>query len=140
VLLVEDDLDAAEGMTMLLELLGHEVRTVHDGIAALTEAARTLPEVVLIDIGLPQLDGYEVAARMRSMPGMRQAVLVALTGHGTTADVERAFVAGFEHHLTKPVDLERVEALFSKIGSRFPVALVADRQDPASQSPRLVSV
>jgi signal transduction histidine kinase/ActR/RegA family two-component response regulator len=140
VLLVEDDLDAAEGMTMLLELLGHEVRTVHDGIAALTEAARTLPEVVLIDIGLPQLDGYEVAARMRSMPGMRQAVLVALTGYGTTADVERAFIAGFEHHLTKPVDLERVEALFAKIGSRFPVALVADRQDPASRSPRLVSV
>jgi signal transduction histidine kinase/ActR/RegA family two-component response regulator len=126
VLLVEDDLDVAEGMTMLLQLLGHEVRAVHDGIAALDEAGRTLPDVVLIDIGLPKLNGYEVAGRMRLVPGMHRAVLVALTGYGTTEDIERAFVAGFQHHLTKPVDLERVEALLLKIGTSSPAALVAN--------------
>lgn len=125
VLLVEDDLDAAEGMTMLLELLGHEVRAVHDGIAALDEAGRTLPDVVLIDIGLPKLNGYEVAGQLRLMPGMDRAVLVALTGFGTSEDIERAFVAGFQHHLTKPVDLERVEALLATIGTSSPTALVA---------------
>lgn len=126
VLLVEDDLDAAEGMTMLLELLGHEVRAVHDGIAALDEVGRRPPDVVLIDIGLPKLNGYEVAGQMRLVPGMHRAVLVALTGYGTSQDIERAFVAGFQHHLTKPVDLERVEALLAKIGTSSPVALAAN--------------
>jgi signal transduction histidine kinase/ActR/RegA family two-component response regulator len=134
VLLVEDNLDAAEGMTMLLEFLGHEVRTVHDGIAALSEAARTLPAVVLIDIGLPVLDGYEVAARMRSVPGMDRAVLVALTGYGTTEHIQRALAAGFQHHLTKPIDLECIEALFAKIGPSSPAALVAARQGSASRA------
>jgi signal transduction histidine kinase/CheY-like chemotaxis protein len=134
VLLVEDNLDAAEGMTMLLEFLGHEVRTVHDGIAALSEAARTLPAVVLIDIGLPVLDGYEVAARMRSLPGMDRAVLVALTGYGTTEHIQRAVAAGFQHHLTKPIDLECIEALFAKIGPSSPAALVAARQGSASRA------
>ena len=134
VLLVEDNLDAAEGMTMLLEFLGHEVRTVHDGIAALSEAARTLPAVVLIDIGLPVLDGYEVAARMRSLPGMDRAVLVALTGYGTTEHIQRAVAAGFQHHLTKPIDLECIEALFAKIGPSSPAALAAARQGSASRA------
>ena len=125
VLLVEDDLDAAEGMTMLLESLGHEVRAVHDGIAALDEAARRPPDVVLIDIGLPKLDGYEVAGKMRLVPGMHRAVLVALTGYGTSEDIERALVAGFQHHLTKPVDLERLDALLLEIGTASPAALVA---------------
>jgi CheY-like chemotaxis protein len=130
VLLVEDDLDVAEGMTMLLELLGHEVRAVHDGITALDEARRTPPDVVLIDIGLPKLNGYEVAGQMRLVPGMHRAVLVALTGYGTSQDIERAFVAGFQHHLTKPVDLERVEALLAKIGTSSPVAFVANAVAP----------
>jgi signal transduction histidine kinase/CheY-like chemotaxis protein len=134
VLLVEDNVDAAEGMTMLLEFLGHEVRTVHDGIAALSEAARTLPAVVLIDIGLPVLDGYEVAARMRSLPGMDRAVLVALTGYGTAEHIQRAVAAGFQHHLTKPIDLECIEALFAKIGPSSPAALVAARQGSASRA------
>jgi CheY-like chemotaxis protein len=127
VLLVEDDLDAAEGMTNLLELLGHDVRTVHDGMTALDEAGRRPPDVVLIDIGLPTLDGYEVAGKMRLVPGMQSAVLVALTGFGTTEDRERALVAGFQHHLTKPVDIERVEALLAQIGtSSSGAALVAN--------------
>jgi len=138
VLLVEDNVDAAEGMTMLLEFLGHEVRNVHDGIAALGEAARTLPAVVLIDIGLPVLDGYEVAARMRSLPGMDRAVLVALTGYGTTEHIQRAVAAGFQHHLTKPIDLECIEALFAKIGPSSPAALVAARQGSASRALRSI--
>lgn len=134
VLLVEDNLDAAEGMTMLLEFIGHEVRTVHDGIAALSEAARTLPAVVLIDIGLPVLDGYEVAARMRSLPGMDRAVLVALTGYGTAEHIQRAVAAGFQHHLTKPIDLECIEALFAKIGPSSPAALAAARHGSTSRA------
>jgi signal transduction histidine kinase/CheY-like chemotaxis protein len=134
VLLVEDNLDAAEGMTMLLEFLGHEVRTVHDGIAALSEAARTLPAVVLIDIGLPVLDGYEVAARMRSLPGMDRAVFVALTGYGTAEHIQRAVAAGFQHFLTKPIDLECIEALFAKIGPSSPAALAAARHGSASRA------
>jgi CheY-like chemotaxis protein len=90
-------------MAMLLEFVGHEVRTAHDGLKAVAAVAEFQPDVVLLDIGLPVLDGYEAAERIRRAPGP-QPVLIALTGRGQADDRRRATDAGFDHHLIKPVD------------------------------------
>jgi PAS domain S-box-containing protein len=111
VLLVEDNVDAADALGMLLELLGHEVRVVHDGLAALEAVGRTSPDVMLIDIGLPGIDGFEVARRVRVLPNGRSMLLVALTGYGRDEDKERAEAAGFNHHLTKPVEVDALQGL-----------------------------
>jgi len=103
VLVVDDDHDSAEMMAMLLKFVGHEVRTAHDGLKAVAAVAEFQPHVVLLDIGLPGLDGYEAAERIRRAPGA-QPVLVALTGRGQADDRRRAADAGFDHHLIKPVD------------------------------------
>jgi len=104
VLVVDDNRDAADSLAMMLELTGHEVRTAHDGEAALNEAARFTPDVVLLDIGMPGMNGYEVALRLRETPHGRRARIVALTGWGQEDDKRRAVDAGFDQHLTKPVD------------------------------------
>jgi PAS domain S-box-containing protein len=116
VLLVEDNPDAAESLVMLLEILGHQVRVVHDGLAALDVAPDFAPEVMLVDIGLPGIDGYEVARRVRGQPDLGGVVLVALTGYGRDEDRRLAFAAGFDHHLVKPVDLTALERLVAGIG------------------------
>ncbi|HEY8515081.1 MAG TPA: PAS domain S-box protein [Candidatus Binatia bacterium] len=118
VLLVEDNPDVAESMALLLELLGHQVRVVDDGLAALDSARAWRPEVVLIDIGLPGIDGYEVARRMRADEGIPHALLVALTGYGRSEDKARALAAGFDHHLTKPVEFDALSALVSALPQR----------------------
>ena len=113
ILVVDDNVDAAETLAMLLRLSGHHVRVAHDGPAAL-EAARSLPpEVVLLDIGMPGMDGYEVARRLRQLPGLAGAVLVALTGWGQEQDRRRSKEAGFDHHLTKPADPLALRELFA---------------------------
>jgi CheY-like chemotaxis protein len=117
VLLVEDNPDASEALAMLLESLGHDVQTVHRGEDAIADASRSPADVVLIDIGLPTMDGYEVATRIRRIPGMSNAVLVALTGYGATRDKEHAISVGFDHHMTKPVDLRLVQALLADAGT-----------------------
>ena len=104
VLVVDDNVDAAESLALLLRLQGHEVDTAHDGPAALRKAGAFRPEVVLLDIGLPGLDGYQVASRLRRRQRTKGALLVALTGYGQEEDQNRAFQAGFDRHLTKPVD------------------------------------
>jgi signal transduction histidine kinase len=104
VLVVDDNRDAAHSMALLLQLSGHAVVTVFDGESALQEAVRWQPEVVLLDIGLPDLNGYEVAQRLRQQPGGRNLLLVALTGWGHEQDRRAALQAGFDQHLTKPVD------------------------------------
>jgi CheY-like chemotaxis protein len=109
-LIVDDNRDSAESLAMLLEVQGHEVRTAHDGPAALDTARDFRPDIVLLDIGLPGMDGYEVARRLRQQWG-RQAVLVALTGYGSDEDQRRAQEAGFDHHLLKPVDLDALDQL-----------------------------
>jgi CheY-like chemotaxis protein len=114
VLLAEDNRDAAEAMSMLLELLGHQVRVVHDGAGAVEAARADTPDVALIDIGLPKLNGYEVAQRLRQLPSADRTVLIALTGYGNESEKKRAFSAGFHFHLTKPVDLERLEGLLAE--------------------------
>jgi PAS domain S-box-containing protein len=119
VLIVEDNVDAAETLAEVLELSGHEVVVTHTGQAA-TEAARAKPpQVVLCDLGLPGMDGYEVAQRMRALPSMEDALLVALTGYGQVEDRRRTREAGFHVHLTKPVEPEHLARLLTmaKAGS-----------------------
>jgi len=106
ILLVEDNPDAAESLKMYLELLGHDVQVAADGFAALDSARASIPDVMLVDIGLPNMDGYEVARRVRQDPELTQVVLVALTGYGGKRDKEQAMAAGFDCHLVKPVSPE----------------------------------
>src|SRR5688572_6750641 len=115
-LLIEDNADAAETMGLLLELYGHEVRIARDGREGLEAARGFLPEVVLCDIGLPNgLDGYEVARRMRQDPSFRGMSLVALTGYGQEEAQRRAREAGFDVHLTKPADPEKLERSLAEL-------------------------
>jgi signal transduction histidine kinase/DNA-binding response OmpR family regulator len=104
VLIVDDNIDAAETLSMMLEILGQQTRQAHDGHKALTVAAEFKPEVVFMDIGLPGLSGHEAVARMRKDLGMTQAYMVALSGYGTEEDRRKSLYAGFDSHLVKPLD------------------------------------
>jgi two-component system CheB/CheR fusion protein len=109
-LLVDDDIDACTTLAEILESLGHEVRTAHDGASAIDLATAFVPEVVLCDIGLPDLDGYQVARRLRAQPVTSAARLIALTGYGQDSDRKNAERAGFDLHLAKPIRLETLTA------------------------------
>jgi CheY-like chemotaxis protein len=114
VLVVDDNHDAAETLTTFLSMLGLETLGVHTG-EEVPDAARSFaPDVVLLDIGLPGINGYEVARRLRADPQFARVRLVALTGWGAEADRRRALAAGFDHHLTKPVDLTLLEDLLRR--------------------------
>jgi len=115
VLVVEDNVDAAEGLMMLLEVFGHRARVACDGPSALEAARAEVPDLMLVDIGLPGIDGYEVARRARQVPELRDVPLVALTGYGQDEDRRRALEAGFDHHLTKPVDPARLRKLVATL-------------------------
>jgi PAS domain S-box-containing protein len=117
ILIVDDNQDAALSLAMLLRFQGHEVRVAYDGSAALELATPYRPDVVLLDLGMPGMDGFEVARRWRSMPGSKSTVLAALTGWGQTEDRTRTTAAGFDHHLVKPVDLKDLEKLFTSFAS-----------------------
>jgi PAS domain S-box-containing protein len=108
VLVVDDNVDSADSLAMLLQVNGHEVRVAYDGPAALREAAAFVPEVVLLDIGLPGMNGYEVARKLREMPEAKGTLLVAQTGWGQAEDRRRSKEAGFDHHLVKPVDVPKL--------------------------------
>ncbi|MEM5438086.1 response regulator [Paraburkholderia diazotrophica] len=120
VMVVDDSVDGAESMSILLEMLGHEVRVLYDGAAAIAAAPEFRPEVVLLDIGLPGIDGYHVARALRAEPASANALLIALTGYGQDSDRQRTHDAGFDHHLVKPAsldDIERVIATDSTLGA-----------------------
>ncbi|HVF59787.1 MAG TPA: ATP-binding protein [Thermoanaerobaculia bacterium] len=104
ILVVDDNRDAAATLALLLELTGHDVRTAHDGVEALAAASEFRPDVVLLDIGLPKLNGYEVARRIRSQPRGQGVVLIAITGWGQEEDKRQSQEAGFDQHIVKPVD------------------------------------
>jgi PAS domain S-box-containing protein len=114
VLIADDNHDAAVSLSILLQSMGHDTRLVHDGIEALEEAELFRPEVVLLDLGMPRLDGYETARRMASRPWAAATRIVAVTGWGQEADRQRAKEAGFHRHLVKPVDLDALREVISK--------------------------
>ena len=118
VLLVEDNPDVAEGMAMLLEAFGHEVHVATSGPDALDAARAQRPALMLVDIGLPGMDGYELARRVREIPALRDAVLVALTGYALEEDRERARKAGFDQHLIKPVDPKLLRSVVARVGAQ----------------------
>jgi signal transduction histidine kinase/DNA-binding response OmpR family regulator len=115
ILIVDDNIDAAELLAALLETLGHAVALAHDGAAALAIAPGFAPDVALLDIGLPLMDGYELAQRLRQLEGCRQTLLVAVTGYGQADDRQRSRDAGFAHHLVKPVELATLTALLDTV-------------------------
>jgi CheY-like chemotaxis protein len=102
-------------LSMLLELFGLRVRAVGDGPSALEAAAANPPDVMLIDIGMPDMDGYELARRVRADEALRHITLVALTGYGQEEDRQQAFAAGFDYHLVKPVDVDQFRSLVAEI-------------------------
>ncbi|TCS39308.1 response regulator receiver domain-containing protein [Paucimonas lemoignei] len=114
ILLVDDNVDAAMTTAELLRLLGNEVAVVHDGIAAVDATCSMQPEIVLLDIGLPCIDGYEVAKRIRANADISQPRLIALTGWGQEKDKFASRDAGFDDHLVKPLDLERLLETINK--------------------------
>jgi signal transduction histidine kinase/CheY-like chemotaxis protein len=113
VLIADDDADSAETLRVLLQMAGHEVRTASNGLKAVEAAVQFDPDVALLDIGMPELNGYEVAARIRAQPQGRRVLLLALTGWGQDTDRQRAADAGFDHHITKPADLEMLERILA---------------------------
>jgi signal transduction histidine kinase len=118
VLVVEDNRDAAESMRMLLELYGHEARVAYTGPEGVTAARQWRPEVILCDIGLPGLDGYGVAREVRRDPTLARTRLIAVTGYGQDEDRRRAAEAGFERHLTKPVEPDALQPLLTRAAER----------------------
>lgn len=106
VLVVDDNRDSAESMALLLRATGHDVRTASDGPSALVAAPEYKPQYVLLDIGLPGMNGYAVARRLRDLPELGSPVLIAMTGYGQEEDRKRSREAGFDHHLVKPVDFD----------------------------------
>jgi PAS domain S-box-containing protein len=113
ILLVEDNEDAAGALGELLSIWGHEVDIANEGPTALEKARQHPPDVVLLDIGLPGMDGYEVAKALRAQPGLERTRLIALTGYGQETDRRRSSLAGFDHHLVKPVDVDHLRRLLS---------------------------
>ena len=118
VLVVDDNADAAQMLATLLEAHGHVVSVEYDGTGGLARALRERPEVMLLDIGLPDMDGHELARRLRSSPDTANAMLIALTGYGQSEDRERARQAGFDRHLVKPADLSELLRILAELRER----------------------
>ena len=113
VLIVEDNADARESLRLLLQLAGHEVETAEDGLSGLQKLTTLRPDVALIDLGLPGIDGYDLARRLRALPEARAMRLIAISGYGQAEDRRRALDAGFDLHITKPVDPDRLQRLLA---------------------------
>ena len=118
VLLVDDNVDTVLSFSLLLEACGHHVRTARDGLEAVQAALDYRPDLVLLDIGLPGLNGYEVAKRLRQDPGFANVVLVAVTGYGQNADRQASMEAGFNHHLVKPARLEQLQRILAAVSEK----------------------
>lgn len=115
ILVVDDNVDAAESLALLLRLEGHDVWVAHDGPAALTAVNANAPDIVFLDIGMPVMNGYEVAQRLRQRPGVNNVLLVAMTGWGQEEDRRRSQEAGFDRHLVKPVEPEALQQLLAAL-------------------------
>lgn len=113
VLVVDDNADSADSLTALVRLLGHDAETAYDGLTAVEKAMAFVPDVILMDISLPTLSGYEAAERIRTVPACAHTVLAALTGWGSDEDKLEATQAGFTHHFIKPVDFSALKRLLA---------------------------
>ena len=122
ILVVDDNTDAADSLAMLLQLSDHETVTAYSGPEALEVARRIRPHAVFLDIGLPGMNGYEVAKALRADPSFSGTSLVALTGWGGESDQQRALDSGFDHHLTKPVAFDKVSELLAQLPAAQRVA------------------
>jgi CheY-like chemotaxis protein len=118
ILIVDDNRDAAHSLGLLLRMLGNDVQTANDGLAALEIMESYQPTVVLLDIGMPGIDGYEVVRRARELPQCQDAMFIALTGWGQEEDRRRTREAGFDHHLLKPVNVGALEVLLTEAQGR----------------------
>jgi len=125
ILVADDNRDAAESMSTVLRLMGNEVRTVHDGLQAVEEAAAFRPDLVLLDIGMPRLNGYDAARRIRAERWGKSTLIVAMTGWGQDEDKRRASEAGFDRHFTKPVDPGDIEKLIAALRTSSPQRTLA---------------
>jgi len=117
ILVVDDNVDAASTLSVMLEMMGNEVRTCHDGKAGLEAAEQMRPDLMLLDIGMPKLNGYEVAQSIRARPWAKSVTLVALTGWGQEDDRRKSEEAGFDYHMVKPVEPATLEQLIAAIPS-----------------------
>src|SRR5258706_5127563 len=111
ILVADDNSDAASSLGMLLEMMGHEVCIVHDGVEAVAKASTFGPDIILLDLGMPQLNGYEACSRIRAQPSNKGTLIVALTGWTQDDKKQRSQQAGFDLHLIKPVELPALEKL-----------------------------
>ena len=116
-LVVDDNVDGAESLAKVLQICGHEARTAHGGPEALDAARLFQPDLVLLDIGLPGMNGYEVARRLRGDPALAGAVVVALTGWGSEDDKRQSREAGFDFHLTKPVAVTAIQSILARVAA-----------------------
>jgi CheY-like chemotaxis protein len=114
VVVVDDNQDAANALRLLLESDGHQVKTASDGVSGLALAREYRPDYLLLDIGLPRLNGYDIAASLRADPAMKDTTIVAITGYGQVHDRARTTAVGFDHHLTKPVEFSALQELLRK--------------------------
>jgi CheY-like chemotaxis protein len=117
ILVVDDNIDGAESLAVLLRMSGHEVITVACGVDALTCSTDFRPQIVILDIGLPDMDGYEVAQRLRQSPGTRYAKLIAVTGYGQDEDRQFSRQAGFDYHFLKPVDFHAINEILMTVSN-----------------------
>ena len=118
ILIVDDNQDAASSLGLLLSMLGNDVQTAHDGVSALEAMDSFHPSVVLLDLGMPGMSGFEVARRVRELPQCQNTVIIALTGWGQEEDRRRTREAGIDHHLVKPVDVNALELLLAEVQGR----------------------
>ena len=119
ILVVDDNEAAANALSRLLQLRGHEVSVVYTGMAAVDTVRRQHPDLLILDIGLPDIDGYEVVRRLKESGAASGSAIIALTGYGQVEDKERALKTGFDYHLTKPVGLKELEKAFRKVAHAY---------------------
>jgi PAS domain S-box-containing protein len=134
ILMVDDNVDTVLSFSMLLKETGNEVRTAHDGPTAVKIALEYIPDVVLLDIGLPGLNGYEVAKQIRNQPSLKIVVLVALTGYGQESDRQASMEAGFNHHLIKPAKLEQVRKILASVAEQHSTNMRTKPRTETSQN------
>ena len=127
VLVVDDNVDSVDSLAMLLRMMGHEVETASDGASGLEKAVAFKPNVAILDIGLPKVNGYELAKQIREQPWSKNVILVALTGWGQEQHRRRSEEAGFNHHLTKPVEFDVLQEILAAADVCPPEGNVAAR-------------